>query len=66
MSTRGTKNEDVGREWCRTLATTLALRDMEAVAEDEAVWEAATHTTMKVPVELVPVFRETIAKRRAD
>jgi len=40
--------------------------DAEAVAEDEATWEAATHTIMEVPVELVPVFREMIAKRRAD
>ena len=40
--------------------------DAEAVAEDEASWEAATHTTMRVPVELVPVFREMIAKQRAD
>ncbi len=40
--------------------------DAESVAEDEASWEAATHTTMEVPVDLVPVFREMIAKRRAD
>ncbi len=40
--------------------------DAEAVAEDEAAWESATHTTMNVPVELVPVVREMIAKRRAD
>ena len=40
--------------------------DAEAVAEDEASWEATTHTTMEVPVELVPAVREMIAKRRAD
>jgi hypothetical protein len=39
--------------------------DEEAVAEDEAAFEATTHTAMDVPVELVPVIRELIAKRRA-
>lgn len=39
--------------------------DEEAVAEDEAAYEATTHTAMHVPVELVPVIRELIAKRRA-
>jgi len=39
--------------------------DEEAVAEDEAAYEATTHTAMDVPVELVPVVRELIAKRRA-
>jgi hypothetical protein len=39
--------------------------DEEAVAEDEASYEATTHTAMDVPVELVPVIRELIAKRRA-
>ena len=38
--------------------------DEEAVAEDEAAYEATTHTAMEVPVELVPVVRELIAKRR--
>ena len=42
-----------------------AQSDEEAVAEDEAVYEATTHTVMDVPVELVPVIRELIAKRRA-
>lgn len=37
----------------------------EAVAEDEAAYEATTHTAMEIPVELVPVIRELIAKRRA-
>ena len=37
--------------------------DEEAVAEDEAAYEATTHTTMGVPVELVPAVRELIAKR---
>jgi hypothetical protein len=39
--------------------------DGEAVAEDEASYEATTHTAMDVPVELVPVIRELIARRRA-
>ena len=38
--------------------------DEEAVAEDEAAYEATTHTAMEVPVELVPMVRELIAKRR--
>ncbi len=37
----------------------------EAVAEDEAAYEATTHTAMEVPVQLVPAVRELIAKRRA-
>jgi hypothetical protein len=37
----------------------------EAVAEDEAAYESTTHTTMEVPVELVPKVRELIARRRA-
>jgi hypothetical protein len=39
--------------------------DDEAVAEDEAAWEKTTHTTMKVPVDLLPTIRELIAKKRA-
>jgi len=38
--------------------------DEEAVAEDEASFEATTHTAMEVPVELVPAVRELIAKRK--
>jgi len=41
------------------------LDEEEAVAEDEAAYEATTHTAMEVPVELVPAVRELIAKRRA-
>ena len=40
--------------------------DDEAVAEDEAAFEAPTHTAMDVPVDLVPTVRELIAKRRAS
>ena len=39
--------------------------DEQAVAEDEAAYEATTHTAMEVPVELVPAVRERIAKRHA-
>jgi hypothetical protein len=38
--------------------------DEEAVAEDEAAFESTTQTTMGVPIELVPVVRELIAKRK--
>ena len=38
--------------------------DEEAVAEDEASFEATTHTAMEIPVELVPAVRELIAKRK--
>ena len=37
--------------------------DDEAVAEDEAAYESTTHTTMEVPVDLVPAVRELLAKR---
>ena len=39
--------------------------DEESVAEDEAAWEATTHTAMEVPVDLVDEVRGLIAKRRA-
>lgn len=42
-----------------------AQSDEQAVAEDEAAYEATTHTAMEVPVELVPAVRELIAKRCA-
>jgi hypothetical protein len=42
-----------------------AQTDDEAVAEDEAAWDSTTHTTMEVPVDLVPEIRDLIAKRRA-
>jgi hypothetical protein len=49
----------------RVLEQYEAQSDEEAVAEDEAAYEATTHTSMEVPVELVPAVRELIAKRRA-
>ena len=38
--------------------------DEEAVAEDEAAFEATTHTVMEIPVDLVPAVRQLIATRR--
>ncbi len=38
--------------------------DEEAVAEDEAVFEATTHTVVEIPVELLPAVRELLAKRK--
>jgi len=40
--------------------------DEEAVAEDEAAYEGTTHTMIEVPVDLVPLIRELIAKRSAE
>jgi len=37
--------------------------DEEAVAEDEAAYEATEETTMEVPVELVPEIRKLIARK---
>jgi hypothetical protein len=50
----------------RVLAHYEGQSDEEAVAEDEAAYEATTHTMMEVPVELVPAVRELIAKRSAE
>jgi hypothetical protein len=49
----------------RVLEHYEAQSDEEALAEDEASYETTTHTVIGVPVELVPVIRELIAKRRA-
>lgn len=38
--------------------------DDEAVAEDEAAYESTSHTTIEIPVDLVPAVRELLAKRR--
>ena len=37
----------------------------EAVAEDEAAYEAPGQTVMEVPTDLVPAVRELIAKRKS-
>jgi hypothetical protein len=50
----------------RVLRHYEAQTDEEAVAEDEAAYEAPGHTMMEVPVELVPAVRDLIAKRRAS
>ena len=47
----------------RVLAHYERQTDEEAVAEDEATYEATSHTTMDVPVDLVPLVRELIAER---
>ncbi len=39
--------------------------DGEAADEDDAAFEAPTHTAMDVPVELVPAVRELIEKHRS-
>jgi len=39
--------------------------DEQALAEDEAAYEATTSTTMEVPIEMVPLVRELIAKRKS-
>ena len=49
----------------RVLEHYEAQTDDEALAEDEAGYEATTQTAMSVPVELAPVVRELIAKHRA-
>jgi hypothetical protein len=38
--------------------------DEEAVAEDEAAYQAEGQTVMIVPTELVPAIRQLIARRR--
>ena len=48
----------------RVLEHYEAQADEEAVAEDEAAYEATTCTAMEIPVDLVPAVRELIAKRR--
>jgi type II secretory pathway component PulC len=49
----------------RVIAHYETQTDDEAVAEDEASFEAPAETVMSVPTELVPAIRELIAKHRA-
>jgi hypothetical protein len=49
----------------RVLAHYEEQTDDQAVAEDEAAYESTTHTTMKVPIDLVPAVRDLLGKRRA-
>lgn len=49
----------------RVLAYYESQSEEEAVAEDEAAFEAKGQTVMEVPSELVPKIRELIAKHKA-
>jgi len=49
----------------RTLDHYESQSEEEAVAEDEAAFEAPDHTVMEVPTELVDVIRALIAKHEA-
>jgi hypothetical protein len=48
----------------RVLAHYEEQTEEEGVAEDEAAFETPTQTAMEVPVELVPIVREMIAKHK--
>lgn len=50
----------------RVLEHYEAQTDVAAVAEDEAAFEATTHATMEVPIELVPAIRQLIAKHKTS
>ncbi len=43
-----------------------AQSDEDAVVEDEAAFESTTHTTIEVPIDLVPQVRELMAKHKAS
>ena len=49
----------------RVLAHYESQSEDEAVAEDEAAYEAPGQTIMEVPTDLVPAVRELIAKRKS-
>ena len=49
----------------RVLAHYEAQSEDEAVAEDEAAYEAQDQTVMEIPTDLVPAVRELIAKRKS-
>jgi len=48
----------------RVLQNYLEQSEDEAVAEDEAAFEAINETAMEIPTELVPAVRELIAKHQ--
>lgn len=48
----------------KVIAHYEAQTEEEAVAEDEAAFEDQTQTVMKIPMELVPIVRELIAKHQ--
>lgn len=49
----------------RVLEHYEAQTDEEAAAEHDAAHRSREHTLMEVPIDLVPIVRELIAKRRA-
>ncbi|MEK9133363.1 MAG: hypothetical protein AAB333_00740 [Pseudomonadota bacterium] len=49
----------------KVLAHYESQSEEEAVAEDEAAYEAPGQTVMEVPTDLVPAVRELIAKRKS-
>ena len=49
----------------RVLAHYEEQSEEEAVAEDEAAYEAQDQTIMEVPTDLVPTVRDLIAKRKS-
>jgi len=49
----------------KVLAHYESQSEEEAVAEDEAAYEAPGQTIMEVPTDLVPAVRELIAKRKS-
>jgi hypothetical protein len=49
----------------RVLAHYESQSEEEALAEDEAAFEAPGQTVMEVPTEIVPAVRELIAKHKA-
>ena len=49
----------------RVLAHYEEQSEEEAVAEDEAAYEAQDQTVMEVPTDLVPAVRDLIAKRKS-
>ncbi len=49
----------------RVLAHYEEQTEEEAVAEDEAAYEASDQTIMEVPTDLVPTIRDLIAKRKS-
>ena len=49
----------------RVIAHYESQSEEEAVAEDEATFEAPGQTVMEVPSDIVPAIRELIAKQKA-
>lgn len=50
----------------KVLAHYESQTDDEAIAEDEAALEPESETLMQVPVELVPIVRDMIARHRGS